>query len=345
MAEKTVKIPKPTGEQILALQRMGISNHRLVWDRNNRTWSVKKLDDVFAADITYQDWQGGQKSYEGVTQTSAAMPSDVEKRVRDTTDPLIGVIEQYGLAVTTDPERGITQLKGFIIDPATGKRATTAVEHFIYLDSKNQLQVSSDYDAIKNKALKDLKESGQLDALFQDLYNKKKISKDTYNSRNTADSAFNAAFLGAIRNYSTTVINNRELGLSTEAPNFLNVLKGLETGGDEQPLGRRTFQDISKVELNAFIDSIYLETIGRKPTEEQRSAKLKELNKIVKQGVLTTERKVGGEIQSRTTGGFDQQEQQLKLQEQLKTENPLEYERRQAFGFMDELQKIMSGGM
>lgn len=345
MAEKTIKIPKPTGEQILAFQRVGISNHRLVWDRNNRKWSIKKLDDVFAADITYQDWQGGQKSYEAVTRTSDAMPSDVQKRIRDTTDPLIGVIEQYGLAVTTDPQTGTTQLKGFIIDPATGKKETTPREHFIYLDSKNQLQVSSDYDAIKNRALKDLKESGQLDALFQDLYNKKEISEDTYNSRNTADSAFNAAFLKGIRDYSTTVINNRELGISTEAPNFLNILKGLEIGGAEQPLGRRTFQDISKVELNAFIDSIYLETLGRKPTEEQRSAKLKELNKIVKQGVLTTERRVGGEIQSRTTGGFDQQEQQLKLQERLQTENPLEYERRQAFGFMDELQKIMSGGM
>jgi len=77
----------------------------------------------------------------------------------------------------------------------------------------------------------------------------------------------------------------------------------------------------------------------------QKLVKLKQLNKIVKQGVLTTERRVGGEIQSRTTGGFDQQEQQLKLQEKLKAENPLEYERRQAFGFMDELQKIMSGGM
>lgn len=226
MAEKTIKIPKPTEEQILAFQRVGISNNRLVWDRNNRKWSIKKLDDVFAADITYQDWQGGQKSYESITQTSDAMPSDVQKRVRDTTDPLIGVIEQYGLAVTTDPETRTTQLKGFTIDPATGKKATTAIEHFIYLDSKNQLQVSSDYDAIKNRALKDLKESGQLDALFQDLYNKKEISKDTYNSRNTADSAFNAAFLKGIRDYSTTVINNRELGISTEAPNFLNILKG-----------------------------------------------------------------------------------------------------------------------
>jgi len=61
--------------------------------------------------------------------------------------------------------------------------------------------------------------------------------------------------------------------------------------------------------------------------------------------VLTTQKKVGGEIQTRTTGGFDQQREGLELQEKLKTENPLEYERRQAFGFMDELQKVLGGGM
>jgi len=60
---------------------------------------------------------------------------------------------------------------------------------------------------------------------------------------------------------------------------------------------------------------------------------------------LTTTKKVGGEIQTRQTCGFDERKQALKLQEQLKSENPLEYERRQAFEFMTELGKIMSGGM
>lgn len=131
------------------------------------------------------------------------------------------------------------------------------------------------------------------------------------------------------------------------ATNFLDFLKtGISSGkGGRANLPTRTFQDISKVELNAFIDQIYLETIGRKPTEEQRASKLKELNKIVKKGVLSESKIVGGEIQQRTTGGFDEQEQALKLREKLKTENPLEFERRQAFGFMDELTKILGGGL
>ena len=177
---------------------------------------------------------------------------------------------------------------------------------------------------------------------------RKEISKATYDSKSTTANDFNAALAGLIGEYSKAVVEFNTTGVGQEPPNFLEYSKGLLVGigeGKDGPLPSRTFQDISKVELNAFIDQIYIETIGRRPSEEQRSAKLKELNKIVKEGILTTQKKVGGEIQSRTTGGFDQQEQQLKLRERLKTENPLEYERRQAFGFMDELQKIMSGGM
>jgi hypothetical protein len=349
VAEKTVKIPKPKKEQILSWQRAGVSNWRLVWDKNSRDWTIKKLEDVPSASITYKEWQEGQTSYEAFTTGSTQMPSDITRRVRDTTDPLAGIVEEYGLQLTTDPQTGRTELKGFAIDPTTKKRSTTSLPHYIYLDSKNQIQISSDYDIIKKKAIDDLKSSGQLDILFQDLYNKKRISKDTFDSRDVSRSDFNAALLQSIEEYSKTVIGNRESGTTTQAPNFLNYLKGFGgaggTGIDESDLPRREFQDISREQLNAFLDNIYLETIGRKPTEDQRRSKLKELNKIVKTGIVTTKTVKGGEVQFREKGGFDERQQALKLQEQLKAENPLEYERRQAFGFMDELQKVLGGGM
>jgi hypothetical protein len=341
---ETIKIPKPTAEQELALSRAGVSNHRLVWDRNNRKWTIKTLDKVASADITYDDWRGGTKSYEPTT-GNISMPSDIADKVKATTDPLFNIVEKYGLKVVTDPATGRTELQGFEIDPKTGKRTTTAVPFFLYLDSKNQIQISTDYDSVKSKAIADLKSTGKLDSLFQDLYNKKKISKETFNSRNIAASDFNSALLDSISQYSRNVIANRELG-TTEAPDFLGFVQGTISGGGGTPnLPTREFQDISKAELNNFIDQIYLETIGRKPSEEQRAAKLKELNKIVKKGILSTRKVVGGEVQYRTTGGFDEKEQALKLQSKLKEENPLEYERRQAFGFMDELNRIMSGGM
>lgn len=343
---KTIKIPKPTAEQELALSRAGVSNHRLVWDRNNRKWTVKKLDKVGSVDITYDEWRGGAKSYEAGTTAFTPVPVNLADEAKAIADPLANIVEKFGLTVVTDPKTNRTQLEGFTIDPKTGKRTTTSVPFYLYLDSKNQIQVSENYDAVKSKAIADLKATGKLDSFFQDLYNKKLISKETYNSRNIAASDFNAALLGSINEYSRNVIANREFGGATQAPDFLGFVQGLGgRGGGEPNLPTREFQDISKAELNNFIDQIYLETIGRKPSEEQRAAKLKELNKIVKQGVLSTRKVVNGEVQYRTTGGFDEQEQALKLQQKLKEENPLEYERRQAFEFMDELQRIMSGGM
>lgn len=346
MAEDTVKIPKPTPDNILSLQRAGIGRHQLAWDKKTKGWVVKKSDRVASSDITYAEWQDGETSYKQVEpKTETQLPMDVQERMA-ASDPFGALIEKHGLSVVTDPIRQTTVLKGFKIDPKTGKREGDPTPFYLYLDSTGTIQVSEDYDKVKAATIKDLQKTGGLNTLFQDLYNRKLISKETFEKRNTADAAFNAALAGVITDYSITTVNNRQFGVSTEAPNFLGFLQGIpKAGPSEADLPRREFQDISKAELNAFIDKIYLETIGRKPSEEQRKVKMKELNEIVKKGILTTRKVVGGEVQYRTKGGFDQERESLKLEEQLKQENPLEYERRQAFGFMDELTKILGGGM
>jgi hypothetical protein len=346
VADETVKIPKPTADQELALSRAGVGNHRLVFNKTARKWEVKKNENVNEQDITYDKWRGGEKDYKAPARAKGEqLPSDVRERV-DAGDPFGALINKYGLQVVTDPVRKTTSLEGFTIDPKTGQRGQDTVPFYLYLDSNNTIQVSEDYDKVKKSALDDLRKTGQINALFQDLYNRKAISKATFEKKDIAAADFNAALAGVITDYSISAINNRQFGISTEAPNFLGFLQGIPTAGpSEADLPRREFQDIGKAELNAFIDKIYLETIGRKPSEEQRKAKLQELNNIVKKGVLSTRKVVGGEVQYRTKGGFNQEREALKLEEQLKQENPLEYERRQAFGFMDELSKILGGGM
>ena len=347
MAEP-IKISKPSKEQERALSLKG-SDWRLVWDPQSKNWKTVKVGEVKSADITYDDWRNGQTTYTPITPgRGGALDVAEQTATREAEqDPLYKYVRDYALEVVTDTENGNTYLRGI------PKGGTTAVPFYLYLDSKGVIHLSENYDAIKKKTLDDLKATGKLDAFFQELYNKKKISKETFNSRNIQSTDFNAALVDLINTYSKGVIGNRQFDpTATKAPDFLTFLQsgaGLSGagggGGGDENLPRREFQDISKIELNNFIDAIYLETIGRKPSEEQRKAKLKELNAIVKKGIVTTTSVVGGEIQTRRKGGFDEQQQALRLQQELKTQNPLEYERRQAFEFMDELQKIMSGGM
>jgi len=336
------QIPQPTPEQSLALSRAGVGNWNLVWNSAQNKWTIKKIKDITSQEITYEDWKSGQKID---SSTSFSVGRGDVQGLREYADPLLKYVRDNGLRVVTDPKTNKTSLEGFIIDKETGKRNEAPVEHFLYLDKNGAIQLSYDYDEVKSSVIKDLKSTGQLDTLFKQLYDSKKISKQTYDTKNLADASFNAALVDSIRNYSASVVVNREYNDVKQAPNFMSWLSGsLAGGGGAAVAYDRTYQDISKLELNAFIDQIYLETVGRKPTDDQRKSKLKELNKIVQQGILQTTTQVGNTTIRRTSGGFQQQEQALALQEQLKEENPLEYERRQAFGFMGELQKILSGG-
>jgi hypothetical protein len=113
--------------------------------------------------------------------------------------------------------------------------------------------------------------------------------------------------VGILNQYSKEIVEgNEDSGGSYQPPSLIDYAKGLLVGlgGEKQPLPRREFQDISKVELNAFIDQIYIETIGRRPSEEQRSAKLKELNKIVKEGILTTQKKLAEKFKAELLAGL-----------------------------------------
>ncbi len=332
------KIPAPDKEILKRAKNLFGTDNVLVWDGVNNKWRIKKDDKVTKNDVRYKDWeQGQQEEKEGTaTRGDIGVPAYYDRPGRKEGD-LTNAIEKNNIQITVDPEDGTATVK------------SNDKQVWIYLDSASKdYEVSDDYDKVKKAVLLDLKTAGTLNQLFDELYAKKQISKATYESKNTAANDFNARLVGILNEYSKTIVEGNEgSGGSYQPPSLIDYAKGLFVGlgGEKQPLARREFQDISKVELNAFIDQIYIETIGRRPTEEQRVAKLKELNKIVKEGILTTQKKVGGEIQTRTTGGFDQQEQQLKLQKRLKTENPLEYERRQGFDFMGQLQKILSGGM
>jgi hypothetical protein len=356
---KEITIPKPTATQQEALKKAireatpstskgsvilpAGQKPQLVWSVKKNSWQITTADKKDIIDVTYTEWQSGKKKVkkeeeqESISIAPLGGTVPYESRPFAETNPLLKVIEENNLQIVTDPEnRGETYL--------AGKNRNKV---YLYYGSAG-VEVSDNYDKVKKVALDDLKSTGQLDAIFELLYKNKAISKETYNTKNTLTNDFNSAFVGLLSEYSKAAVAFNTTGVGQEPPNFLEYslkLIGTGKGEGDRFAPTRSFQNIGEAELNAFIDQIYIETIGRKPNDEQRASKFKQLNKIIKKGILTTREKVGGEIQTRTTGGFDQQREGLELQEKLKTENPLEYERRQAFGFMDELQKVLGGGM
>ena len=334
-------IPAPDNNTVQSWLK-GTRDKKLVYSVKEQKWKIVPATKIVKGDVTYENYQQGEKTYGSespYTQVddkgNPITPKPAgQARYEAAINPLKPFIDKFGLYVRTDADG-----KTYLADKQN-------IPIYIYYTSDGSLKVDDDYDAVKKAALDDFKKTGQLNSLFDELYKRKLISKETYNTKSETSNDFNAGLQDLIKEYSKSVVALNQPGVDPQ--NFFEFTKGILGEGrgiDESDLPRREFQDISKEQLNAFIDSIYLETIGRKPTEEQRASKLKELNKIVKTGIVSTKTIKGGEVQFKTKGGFNEKQQALKLQEELKQQNPLEYERRQAFGFMDELTKILGGGL
>jgi hypothetical protein len=84
--------------------------------------------------------------------------------------------------------------------------------------------------------------------------------------------------------------------------------------------------------LNKLIDSIYTDTLGRKPNQFELESKRTELKKMIKAGTITKTEKIGGKTVVTTTPGYSQEK-----------ENAPEYQQQQSIDFMDWLSKNAAG--
>ena len=136
------------------------------------------------------------------------------------------------------------------------------------------------------------------------------------------------------------------LNLFTDQINTARANKALS---DAPPIPERQIQPLERATIDNFVDSIYLSTKGQLASVEEKDKLFKEFNAL-NTGTVTTTKKVKNakgilENVSTTTRGFNQDAAQAKLEADLKKNNPLEYQRRKAFEFSAEFNKIMSGGM
>lgn len=116
---------------------------------------------------------------------------------------------------------------------------------------------------------------------------------------------------------------------------------------ETEELPTQTITQYAPEYLDKLVDGIFLQYVGRTATDEEKKAKLKELNDMIAKGTTTTTKRVGGKNVVTSTPGFSGELAEIKISEELKTDTSTsaEYERRKAFEFSNALNKIMSGGM
>lgn len=114
-------------------------------------------------------------------------------------------------------------------------------------------------------------------------------------------------------------------------------------------LPSRQITPLEKSSIYDLIDSIYLSKIGQLATEDEKK---KLFDEFSKQNVGTTQvtkkvKNAAGVMENVTTStqGFTQSKAAAQIEAKLKESNPLEYQRRKAFEFSDEMNKVLSGGM
>lgn len=125
-------------------------------------------------------------------------------------------------------------------------------------------------------------------------------------------------------------------------------LKGI--AGDEATLPTRSISQLDKAKTFEALDQWGLSKIGKKLDAAQKAELFDLLNKA-NTGSVTEYKKVKnpktGKVENvqTTTPGLTVESSEALVEKKLKETNPAEYERRKAFEFSNELNKILSGGL
>jgi hypothetical protein len=102
-------------------------------------------------------------------------------------------------------------------------------------------------------------------------------------------------------------------------------------------------------EIKALINDVYINTLGRSATEEEKAARFATLDKQIQEGTTTTSKVVKnpttGKMETLTTStpAFSQQAAKTSIEEELKKANPDDFDRKTRIDFATFLTKNVAG--
>jgi hypothetical protein len=220
-------------------------------------------------------------------------------------DPLGVIRDEKGLAVTTDANGNTT---------ISDKDGT---EHYIYVDSytdasgrkQSRINISADYDAIVRKTIVDYQASPNgLNGLFDSLYKKNLITKETFNSRNISALDFKKGLQYAIRQYGISSFDAREYTKTLTVGSFQSYITGSAlpgtggTGGSKTSTETRR-QETTRPDSDEEANRFSMANVGRNATKEEKDAYFTVLNTAEKKAVVKSTTTIGDSSRSGVDSG------------------------------------------
>lgn len=136
-------------------------------------------------------------------------------------------------------------------------------------------------------------------------------------------------------------------------PDLLRQVKDnlISSGKEEKPDLARNIVKYDEDVLKEVAQAVALKKQGARLTDAELQDAIDLANSMIQKGTVTESKKVRNpktgklETVTTTTPGFSQERFGLELGKQIEEQSPQLVERRQAFEFMDEMSKVLSGGM
>ena len=178
-----------------------------------------------------------------------------------------------------------------IYDPSTGMQKLVDGnnnERFVYTDSSGNVTIELNFANVQKKMIADAKASaGGINGFFADLYEKKMISRETFNRKDLTADDLGKAMLYITREYSKQTWGDYTYGDKKQSSGFLNWFdKTPKVSSASEPTRRIdiTLRQDSDKEINQF----FIQTLGRPATTKEKEDYFKELNNAERKAVETT---------------------------------------------------------
>jgi len=175
---------------------------------------------------------------------------------------------------------------------------------------------------------------GNLEVLRRQLFDKNFLSENDYQTKN--ETAFNNAILDAARNHTLTQAQSYTIEGNTKFSPFKNWLGGLgsadRSGKENLPLQDINLMDRDVVE--AIVRDVYSKTTDMAIDDEFLKQETDRYMAQIKEGTMTTTKKVGGKIVREQTKPFTEAQVQAELPKRIEQERPGATNMKKSFDFL-----------